>query len=40
VTWNNAKKKLASLATPSQDGDEEGILVFSKMPDAAEAATL
>lgn len=40
ATWKNAKKKLASLATPSQDGDQEGILLLSRMPDTDEAETL
>lgn len=40
ATWKNAKKKLASFATPSQDGDQEGILLLSRMPDADEAETL
>src|ERR1700746_3853636 len=30
--WTGAKKALASFATPSQDGDEEGILTFARMP--------
>ena len=38
--WTYAKKLLASFATPSQDGDEEGILLLSRMPDADEAETL
>lgn len=38
--WTYAKRALASLATPSQDGDEEGILVFDRMPGKAEAETL
>jgi hypothetical protein len=38
--WTFAKRALASLATPSQDGDEEGILTFDRMPNADEAETL
>jgi hypothetical protein len=38
--WTYAKKALASFAVLSQDGDEEGILAFSRMPEADEAETL
>jgi hypothetical protein len=38
--WTYAKRALASFALPSQDGDEEGILTFERMPDADEAETL
>jgi hypothetical protein len=38
--WTAAKKQLAAFTTVSQDGDDEGILVLSRMPDEDEAATL
>jgi hypothetical protein len=38
--WTFAKKQLASFATPHQDGDDEGILTLSRMPDETEAETL
>jgi hypothetical protein len=38
--WNSAKKRLASFTAVRQDGDEEGILVLSRMPDKNEAETL
>jgi hypothetical protein len=40
LTWTAAKKQLAAFTTVSQDGDDEGILVLSRMPDEDEAATL
>ena len=38
--WTNAKQRLASFTTVHQDGDDEGILILSRVPDADEAATL
>jgi hypothetical protein len=38
--WTAAKKRLAAFTTVHQDGDDEGILVLSRMPDEDEAATL
>ena len=38
--WNFAKKQLAGFTTAHQDGDDEGILVLSRMPDETEAETL
>jgi hypothetical protein len=35
-----AKKHLAGFATVHQDGDDEGILFLTRMPNADEAATL
>jgi hypothetical protein len=40
LAWTWAKKQLAAFTTVSQDGDDEGILVLSRMPDEDEAATL
>jgi hypothetical protein len=40
MAWTYAKKQLASFTTPHQDGDDEGILTLSRMPDENEAATL
>jgi hypothetical protein len=38
--WTYAKKQLAGFATVHQDGDDEGILSLTRMPNANEAATL
>ena len=38
--WTYAKKQLAGFATIHQDGDDEGILSLTRMPNADEAATL
>jgi hypothetical protein len=38
--WHYAKKALASFAAPSQDGDEDGMLTFTRMPNEDEAKTL
>jgi hypothetical protein len=38
--WTFAKDQLGSFSSVHQDGDAEGVLVFSKMPDADEAETL
>ena len=38
--WTHAKKQLAGFATVHQDGDDEGILLLTRMPNANEAATL
>jgi hypothetical protein len=38
--WGFAKKALAGFTTPHQDGDEEGILVLTEMPDQEQAASL
>jgi hypothetical protein len=38
--WTWAKKQLVSVTTVSQDGDEEGILVLTRMPTGDEAATI
>jgi hypothetical protein len=35
--WTYVKRALASFATVSQDGDDEGVLVMSRMPDEDEA---
>lgn len=40
VIWNNAKKKLSDFTTPSQDGDQEGILLLSQMPATDDAEML
>jgi hypothetical protein len=40
LAWTWVKKQLAAFTTVSQDGDDEGILVLSRMPDEVEAATL
>jgi hypothetical protein len=37
--WNAAKKQLA-FATVSQDGDDEGILTFTRVPTQDEAETI
>jgi hypothetical protein len=38
--WTYAKKQLAGFADVHQDGDDEGILLLTRMPNADEAATL
>jgi len=38
--WTFAKRQLASFATVHQDGDDEGVLVLSRMPSESEAETL
>ena len=38
--WTYAKKQLTSFSMVHQDGDQEGILILARMPDANEAATL
>lgn len=38
--WGSAKKQLAGFATVHQDGDDEGALLLSRMPDEREAETL
>ena len=38
--WTYAKKQLAGFTMVHQDGDDEGILRLSRMPNAHEAATL
>ena len=38
--WTYAKRQLASFTTVHQDGDEEGVLALSRLPDGTEAATL
>jgi hypothetical protein len=38
--WTWAKKRLSGFATVSQDGDEEGILTFERMPTPEEAETV
>lgn len=38
--WNNTKDALSGIATATQDGDEEGILVMERMPSPEEAETL
>ena len=38
--WTYAKKQLAGFAMVHQDGDGEGILMLTRMPNAHEAATL
>ena len=38
--WTWAKKQLAGLARPVQDGDEEGILLLAKLPSTAAEAAL
>jgi hypothetical protein len=40
MAWTYAKKQLGGFTTPHQDGDDEGILTLSRMPDENEAATL
>jgi hypothetical protein len=38
--WTYAKRQLAGFATVHQDGDDEGVLVLSRMPSEGEAETL
>jgi hypothetical protein len=38
--WTYAKKQLAGFTMVHQDGDDEGILMLTRMPNAHEAATL
>jgi hypothetical protein len=38
--WGFVKKALASIATPSQDGDDEGILTFDRIPTDEEAEVI
>ena len=38
--WTFAKRQLASFATVHQDGDDEGVLILSRLPDKDEAETL
>jgi hypothetical protein len=38
--WTHAKKQLAGFATVHQDGDAEGVLLLTRMPDESEAETL
>jgi hypothetical protein len=38
--WNHAKKQFAGFATVHQDGDDEGVLLLTRMPNADEAATI
>jgi hypothetical protein len=38
--WTYAKRQLAGFATVHQDGEDEGVLVLSRMPDESEAETL
>jgi hypothetical protein len=38
--WTYAKRQLAGFTTVQQDGDDEGVLVLSRLPDESEAATL
>jgi hypothetical protein len=38
--WGFAKKQLAGIAVVTQDGDEEGVLTFTRTPTAEEAETL
>jgi hypothetical protein len=38
--WTYAKKQLAGFATVHQDGDDEGILLLTRMPSESEAETL
>jgi hypothetical protein len=38
--WTFAKRQLASFATVHQDGDDEGVLILSRLPDESKAETL
>ena len=38
--WTHARRQLAAFTQVRQDGDDEGVLVLTRTPDAGEAATL
>ena len=40
LAWTHAKRQLASFSMVHRDGDQEGILILSRLPDESEAATL